>query len=94
VPQLSLQADYSVNLPAAPDAPIDLRRSACGAARSGASSVWGVEATLNTYQQWQSVGGSGYAIAPASQITSGNIIPPDVELVQIDMTYDQGDIVS
>jgi hypothetical protein len=93
VPQLSLQVDYSINLPAAPDAAPISGASVWGLAVWG-TSVWGVEATLNTYSSWQSVGGSGYAIAPASRITSGNIIPPDVELVRIDMTYDEGEIVS
>jgi hypothetical protein len=93
VPQMSLQVDYVSSLPAAPDAAA-YRRPACGDPRSGAPASGNATVDLTTFGQWQSVGGSGYAIAPACQITSGNIVPPDVELVRVDFTYDQGDIVS
>lgn len=93
LPQMSLQADYTVSLPAAPDAAPIAASSVWGTAIWG-TSAWGVEPELATFARWQSVGGAGYAIAPASQITSGNISPPDVELVRIDFTYDMGDIVT
>lgn len=93
VPQLSLQADYAVNLPGAPDAAPISASSVWGAAVWG-TSVWGVNPQVSVFARWQSVGGAGYAIAPASQITSGNIVPPDVELVRVDMTFEMGDIVT
>ena len=93
LPQLSLQIDYQVNLPPAPDAAPISNSSAWGSAIWG-QSTWGGEAVSITFGEWQSVGGSGYALAPGLQITSGNIVPPDVEIVRIDMTYDQGDIGS
>lgn len=93
VPQMSLQADYAVNLPTAPDAAAVTGASVWGSAIWG-TSVWGGAAQLNVYSQWQSVAGSGYAIAPSLQITSGNIVPPDVELVKTEITYDMGDIVT
>lgn len=93
VPQLSLQSEYQVNLPAAPDAAPIASANVWGTAIWGVS-TWGGEAVSATFGDWQSVGGSGYAIAPGLQITSGNIVPPDVEIVRIDWTYDQGDLGS
>lgn len=49
---------------------------------------------MRVFQRWQPVGGSGQAIAPGIQITSAGIGPTDVELVQVDITYDMGDIVT
>lgn len=93
VPRLSLQADYSVNLRPPPDDASIATGNNWGSAIWG-SSLWSEPAVRNVYQRWQSVGGRGYAVAPAVQITSGKSVPPDVEIIQVDMTYDQGDIVS
>lgn len=93
VPQLSLQADYIVSLPVQPDAAAISASSVWGTAIWN-QSVWAQDAALQVFAQWQSVGGIGTAVAPGWQVTSGNLVPPDVELVRIDMTYDQGDIVS
>ena len=93
IPQMSLQADFVVSLPSSPDAAAVAGGSLWGTAIWG-QSVWGAQTTLNVYGRWQSVGGAGYAIAPATQITSGNLAPPNVELVRVDMTYDQGEIVT
>lgn len=92
VPKLSLQSDFTVSLPSPPDDAGIPTQGTWGAGIWG-TSQWGSTSQLNTYQQWQSVGGSGYAIAPAMQITSFSLVPPSVELVRIDMTYDQGDVV-
>jgi hypothetical protein len=93
LPQLSLQADYVLSLPAAPnDAGLPVG-SVWGAAIWGVS-AWGGAISLSVFKDWQSVGGSGYSVAPAVQITSGSIVAPTVELVQVDMTYEQGELVS
>jgi len=55
---------------------------------------WGTAAVKKTFQQWASTPGAGYALSPATQITSGNISAPDVEMVQVDLTYDIGDVQS
>jgi hypothetical protein len=93
VPRLSLQADYKVGLPISPDAASVNSLGVWGGGIWGASQ-WGGASQLNVFQRWQSVGGSGYAIAPGVQITSANIVPLDAELVQVDMTYEMGDIGS
>lgn len=91
--QISVQVNYSVNLPAVPDSsPIGVT-NLWGSGIWG-TSVWGVERELSIQEEWRSVYGLGYALAPAIQITSGSLSPPDVNIVRIDMTYDQGDIVT
>ncbi len=92
-PQLSLQSDFTVKLPAAPDAFVSSGANTWGSGVWG-TSVWSQPTQKSIYQDWQSVGGRGYAIAPAAQITSAGLVPPDIELVQFDMTYDLGDVVS
>lgn len=92
-PKLSLQADYQLQLPTAPDDASPAQNDVWGTGIWGVSK-WGAPKDKSIFKQWQSVGGSGCAIAPGVQLTSGAIVPPDDELVQVDMTYDQADIVT
>lgn len=89
--KMSLQSDYTVNLPAPPDDTTVAAGNVWGAAVWGASQ-WGAAADKKTFQEWRSVPGSGYSLSPATQITSGSLSAPDVELVQTDLSYDVGDI--
>jgi hypothetical protein len=91
--QLSLQSDYEVSLPAPPDDTGVSADSTWGTAVWG-SSVWGSEVAKRTFRHWQSIAGTGYALSVAAQVTSGSLSQPDIELVQIDMTFDMADIVS
>lgn len=58
------------------------------------TSVWGQTRGSVLNQKWQSIGGTGYAIAAAVQISSGASVPLDAELIRLDVTYQVGDIVS
>jgi hypothetical protein len=91
--KLSLQMDYAINLPSAPD---DIAAGNAGAWGSGVwgESQWGAATAKTTFQDWRSVAGRGYALSVATQITSGSISAPDVELVQTDLTFDVGDVGS
>lgn len=91
--KLSLQHDFVVRLPSAPDDDSAATGSLWGSALWG-SATWGGSLEKNTYQDWQSTPGSGYALSIATQITSGSPSPPDAELIAIDMTYDTGDVGS
>jgi hypothetical protein len=90
---LSFQHDFTISLPPAPDDIVIPSGSLWGIGIWG-TSQWGAAAVKQTFQEWKSIGGSGYSVAPAVQISSGSIVPPDVELVTIDMTYELGDIVT
>lgn len=92
-PQMSLQTDFNIVLPVAPDDETTLSGSLWGTAVWG-ESVWGTPPTKTTFQQWQSINGAGYSLSPATQITSGSVAAPNVELVQTDLQYDIGEIGS
>lgn len=91
--QLSLQHDFNISLPPAPD-DISVGGGSVWGSGIWGQSVWGSSTTKMTYQDWKPVPGGGYALSPAVQITSGSLSPPDVELVQTDMTFDVGDVVT
>jgi hypothetical protein len=59
------------------------------------TAIWddGGEAAANVTTRWRSVFGPGYSIAPQLQITFGVTGTPNVELVQLDMTYEPGGLV-
>jgi len=91
--KLSLQADHDIRLPAPPDDISVAVGSVWGGAQWG-QGVWGTKAVKTTISDWQSVGGTGYALSIAAQTTSGSASAPDVEYVQTELTYDMGDIVT
>lgn len=91
--QLSLQTDFDVNLPPAPN-DVAIPASAVWGAGVWGQSVWSSPVPRSTYHSWQSVHGAGYAIAVAVQITSFSLSAPDVEYVQSDLEYDMGDVLS
>lgn len=92
-PQMSLQNDYVVALPAAPDDTTVTADNTWGTGTWGVSQ-WGTAATQQTYQFWQSTPGAGYSLSPAVQITSGNLSAPNLAVVSVDLTYDVGDIAT
>lgn len=91
--KLSMQTDFDIKLPTAPDDIFVPAGDVWGVGIWG-TSKWGKLATKRSFIEWSSIGGSGYAISPGIQISSGGISPPDVELVSIDVTFDMGDIVT
>lgn len=92
-PKLSLQNDYVVNLPAAPDDNSTAAANTWGTGIWG-TAQWGTAADKQTYQFWQSTPGAGYSLSPAVQITSGSLSAPDIDLVAVDLCYDVGDIAT
>lgn len=90
-PKMSLQSDYVVSLPVAPDDTTVTAANTWGTGIWG-TSQWGTAADKQTFQTWESTPGAGYSLSPAVQITSGNLSFPDVELVSVDLTFDMGDV--
>lgn len=92
-PSVCMQFDYVVDLQAAPPAyPVE-EGSQWGVGIWG-QSQWSAETVKLIHQEWESVGGSGYAMSPSLQVTSGSIIPLDTEIIRIDMTYVTAEIVT
>lgn len=92
-PKLSGQYDFDIVLPTSPDAASVAGTSVWGSGIWG-SAVWSQAGERHTYQDWQSINGSGYACSVASQFTSGDVSPPEIEMIRIDVMYDVGDAVS
>lgn len=90
---LNMQFDYVYESNPSGSAPITTVGSEWGVGIWGVSE-WGDVGTLKNYLEWQSVGGSGYAFTPDIQTTSGDIVPLDVEIIRVEVTYDSGDILS
>lgn len=91
--KLSVQKDYDIDLPAAPDATIVPASSVWGEGVWG-EAVWGEQQISQTYQRWHVVNGMGYALSPALQITSGSVSPLDVELVRMDLAWEAADAIT
>lgn len=91
--QLTIQFDYIVNLPPAPNATKVPGSSRWGSVSWG-QGRWGSGSTLKIQREWGVAGGSGAVIAPCLQITSGDTAPLDTEIIDIQVTFSIGDIVT
>lgn len=90
--KVSVSVNYLQSLPAAPSA-----------AASNSTDVWDT-AVWDTAKwdgagvfvlkkEWVSIGRTGFVVAPQIQITCGDPVAPDVELISIDALYDLGGVV-
>lgn len=91
--RVSIQADFALKLPPAPSAPNVPGGNQWGVGIWGQSD-WGGVSQPKVFQNWASVSGPGYALAPSIQITSGNLVPLDAELIRTDLTYQTAEIVT
>lgn len=89
----SVNFDYNQSSPAAPNATVLSDGNLWGVGIWG-QSVWGQGVPTVINQGWFSAGGSGYAMAPVYQVTSGSVQPLDDELIRIDLTYTTAAVVS
>ncbi|MBB3772024.1 hypothetical protein FHS55_002633 [Angulomicrobium tetraedrale] len=92
-PSVSMMFDYSEKLPAVPSAVMVDAATLWGTAVWG-DATWGADRVREVASHWSSVGGEGYAMTPLVQVTSGSDIPIDVEVIQVDLTYDLAGIVT
>lgn len=91
--QLSMHAEFNVDLPAVPSGSIAPTSNVWGGGVWGAA-IWGQNLTKATHGDWHSTPNTGNALAPALQITSGSIVPLDVTILRTDVTYTMGDLVT
>lgn len=92
-PLITCQFDYVTNLPPPPDAPLVPVGNQWGNAIWG-ESVWAGRSDPVISRNWYSVAGTGYALAPSLQITSGSVVPLDAEIISADLTYRVAEIVT
>lgn len=91
--QVSFMSDYSLTLPAAPNAvSIGTIGNIWGSAIWG-QSVWGGGLSDIVTQDWVSLGGQGRSCSIAYQVTSGAAQPLDAELVRLDMLYTSTEVM-
>lgn len=90
---VSLHCDFDLDLPTPPPATLGGSGSQWGVGIWGAS-TWGDARPTVITQDWQSVGGIGYAMSPATQVTSGDVIPLDAEIIRTELTFQTADIVT
>ena len=85
--------DYEIDLPPAPAAAPIASGSQWGVGLWG-TATWGEDGAKKIQQAWGSVGGAGYAMAPAVQITSGSVIPLDAEIIRLELSYQTAEIIT
>lgn len=90
---VSMMYDYVLTVPAAP-ASAQMTDDGVWAEGIWNQSLWGKGTDLKPQKKWSPVSGMGYAISPCLQITSGNLLPLDNEIVRIDVTYLAGGLLS
>lgn len=91
--KVSMMYDYIVTIPAAPSGQPASSNSIWNQAKWN-DGIWNQSGQLQSQKKWSPVAGQGYAISPCLQITSGNLVPFNNEIVRIDVTYLVGGLLS
>lgn len=92
--RVTWQSDYNEQLPPSPDA-----ESIGGDPSIWGIGIWGSSVWLDTLprlvvDRWVSLGGSGYTVSVAFQVTSGSLQPLDVEVLSGEVTYETATVIS
>ncbi|MCG4254254.1 hypothetical protein K6W37_10185 [Acetobacter senegalensis] len=90
---ISMMYDYVLTIPSAPAGPA-IDSASVWDAGIWDQSMWNSSTNMTAQKKWSAVAGMGYAISPCFQITSGNLLPFDNEIVRIDVTYLAGGLLS
>ena len=91
-PQMSASVNYIVSLPAVPAA------TASNSTNVWDTAVWDTDlwdgaGVFTVTARWVSIGESGFVVAPQVQVTCGDTVAPDAELISIDVLYELGEVV-
>lgn len=93
-PQLFAVSDYEVEIPTPLAADADEGTNLWDTGVWG-ESTWGVAAnTKQRRSEWQTAEANGTALAPGLQVSSGRVTAPDVELIRLDLMYEDGEVMS
>lgn len=93
-PYVSAQVNYSKELGAAPNSAPDGETPSAWDTALWDSAIWDGGLSRQTSSAWSAVGRTGYALAPEVQLTIGSTTAPDVELVEVNVTYQAGAMVT
>lgn len=91
--QVAIKADFDTSLPPPPDA---TPFPAVNVWDAGIwdTSIWGETTPSVINQQWRSVSGIGYSLAPCYQVTSGSVAPLDAELIDMETLHTTSEAVT
>lgn len=92
--KLSISTDFVVNLPSAPSVGAPPTGDNLWDAAIWDAATWGDVVSQEREADWKPVTGSGYSIAPAVQISIGGEIEPQIDLVEVDITYQVGGLAA
>lgn len=90
--KITMQADYNISLPPAPDASPVEGESVWGTAVWG-QSAWGSAVDKTTRQTWRGANCFAETVSPATMLTSGSVTPLDAEIIRTDLMYVKGGII-
>lgn len=90
---ISAKFDFDLTVPTAPQATPVPVGSEWGVGIWG-EAVWGAGRESVVSQKWKSVGGQGYAVSFAGQLTSGSTVPLDAEIIRLECLYQVADVLS
>ncbi|MEM9523122.1 MAG: hypothetical protein AAF982_03875 [Pseudomonadota bacterium] len=88
--------DYNIDFTSAPGpASVSVDFLIWGVGNWGESLWYGDETVAETSltTEWRSVTGAGYTIAPMLQITSGGVAALNLEMVRVDLSFEEGGVV-
>lgn len=92
-PQISASVDYVVDLPPAPNAASEDDDSLWDTGLWDQAKWDGGDVAFPVSTRWVSGGQSGSVHAPQLQVTSGSAVTPEIELTQIDVLFERGEIM-
>jgi hypothetical protein len=92
-PKASLSTNYVIKLPAAPPAAANNPSGSEWDVGLWDVAVWDAQGLKHVTTRWTSAGRTGFCIAPQIQITCGQLLAPDAELISLEVTFEHGGLV-
>lgn len=92
-PKAGVSVNYVVTLPAAPAAAPGVASGNEWDVGLWDVAIWDAAGVKAVTTRWNSVGKNGFIVAPQMQITCGQTLAPDAELISLELTYEHGALV-
>jgi hypothetical protein len=92
-PRASLSTNYVIKLPAAPPAAAGNPSGSEWDVGLWDVAVWDAQGEKTVTTHWTSAGRTGFCVAPQVQVTCGQLLAPDAELISLEVTFEHGALV-
>lgn len=86
--------DFDMSEPAAPSPSPSIDVESVWGTGEWGTSVWGESSSTVITNRWTSIGGSGQDVSVCLQVTSGDAVPLDVEIIRIDAAFEYCGVIS